>query len=147
MGLSMTPSTEAITATLPDAKQGVASALNDTSRELGGAIGVALLGSILTAGYSTNVADFAASQPGQLGALIGADYFVALGAAQQVAESNPSLATQIIDAAQRAYVDSWSSTMWVGVGVLAIAFAYVAILGPRKRSPEPGRFEPELIEA
>ena len=51
MGLTMTPATAAITETLPADKQGVASALNDTSREVGGALGVALLGSILSSGY------------------------------------------------------------------------------------------------
>lgn len=44
VGLSMSPSTTAITASLPEDKQGVASALNDTVREMGGAIGIALLG-------------------------------------------------------------------------------------------------------
>lgn len=55
MGLSMSPGTTAITASLPEEKQGVASALNDTVREFGGAIGIALIGSILNAGYSSNV--------------------------------------------------------------------------------------------
>jgi hypothetical protein len=51
LGLSMTPSTTAITGALPEDAQGVASALNDTTRELGGAIGVALLGSLLNSGH------------------------------------------------------------------------------------------------
>lgn len=42
MGFSMTPSTEAITSSLPADQQGVASALNDITRELGTALGVAL---------------------------------------------------------------------------------------------------------
>ena len=46
VGLLMSPSTAAITESLPAEKQGVASALNDTVRELGGAIGIALLGSL-----------------------------------------------------------------------------------------------------
>ena len=50
MGLSMTPSTEAITAPCPR-EQGVASALNDVTREFGTALGVALLGALLAAGY------------------------------------------------------------------------------------------------
>src|SRR5690606_2437163 len=44
VGLSMSPSTAAITASLPEEKQGVASALNDTVREMGGAVGIALIG-------------------------------------------------------------------------------------------------------
>src|SRR5699024_12154455 len=48
MGLSMTPSTSLLTEELPREEQGVASAVNDLSRELGGALGIAVMGSILT---------------------------------------------------------------------------------------------------
>ena len=44
MGLSMPPATTAILAALPPAKAGVASAVNDTTREVGGALGIAVLG-------------------------------------------------------------------------------------------------------
>ncbi|MDM4719684.1 hypothetical protein QTQ03_08865 [Micromonospora sp. WMMA1363] len=50
MCLAMTPSTEAITSSLPSSRQGVASALNDVTREFGTALGVALLGSVLPRG-------------------------------------------------------------------------------------------------
>ena len=52
MGLAMTPSTQAITSSLSDEQQGVASVLNDITRELGTALGVALLGALVTTGYS-----------------------------------------------------------------------------------------------
>lgn len=48
MGAAMTPATTAITEALPPSRQGVGSALNDLSREIGGAIGIAVIGSILT---------------------------------------------------------------------------------------------------
>jgi EmrB/QacA subfamily drug resistance transporter len=51
LGLAMTPATSGITAALPAARQGVASALNDLSRELGGAVGIAVMASILTTTY------------------------------------------------------------------------------------------------
>jgi EmrB/QacA subfamily drug resistance transporter len=51
MGLATTPATAAIVASLPESKQGVASAVNDAAREVGGAIGIAVLGSIITSGY------------------------------------------------------------------------------------------------
>ena len=57
MGLAGTPATTAITESLPPAKQGVASAVNDTARELGSALGIALLGSVLNQQYRANVAD------------------------------------------------------------------------------------------
>ena len=44
MGLAMTPATTAITDALPVAQQGVGSAMNDLARELGGALGIAVLG-------------------------------------------------------------------------------------------------------
>lgn len=47
MALATAPATSAIVASLPAAKQGVASAVNDTAREVGGALGIAVLGSIL----------------------------------------------------------------------------------------------------
>jgi len=55
MGLAMTPATTAITDALPPALQGVASAMNDLSREVGGALGIAVLGSVLNAGYRANL--------------------------------------------------------------------------------------------
>jgi hypothetical protein len=55
MGAAMTPATSAITEALPSAKQGVGSAINDLSREVGGAIGIAVIGSILTATYRSHV--------------------------------------------------------------------------------------------
>ena len=60
MAFTMTPSTTAITSSLPEEKQGVASALNDTVREVGGAVGIALLGSVLNSGYRSGVSNVAA---------------------------------------------------------------------------------------
>ena len=56
LGLGMTPATNAIVESLPVAKQGLASAVNDTSREMGGAFGIAIVGSAFTAGYRSHVA-------------------------------------------------------------------------------------------
>jgi EmrB/QacA subfamily drug resistance transporter len=55
MGAAMTPATSAITEALPPAQQGVGSALNDLSREVGGATGIAVIGSILTTTYTSHV--------------------------------------------------------------------------------------------
>jgi EmrB/QacA subfamily drug resistance transporter len=55
MGLAMTPATAAITDALPRAKQGVGSAMNDLARELGGALGIAVLGSVLQATYRAHL--------------------------------------------------------------------------------------------
>jgi Na+/melibiose symporter-like transporter len=55
MGAAMTPATSAITEALPQSQQGVGSALNDLSREVGGALGTAVIGSIVTAVYRSSL--------------------------------------------------------------------------------------------
>jgi EmrB/QacA subfamily drug resistance transporter len=55
MGAAMTPATTAITEALPQAQQGVGSALNDLSREVGGALGTAVLGSVVTGVYRSSL--------------------------------------------------------------------------------------------
>src|SRR5438105_5108267 len=53
MALTMPPSTASILSSLPMGKQGVGSAMNDTTRELGGALGVAVLGSVFATRYTS----------------------------------------------------------------------------------------------
>ena len=55
MGLAMTPATSGITSALPASQQGVGSAINDLSREVGGAVGIAVLASILTSTYQSHL--------------------------------------------------------------------------------------------
>jgi MFS family permease len=127
MGLTMTPATEAITETLPQDKQGVASALNDTSRELGGAVGIALLGSVLTAGYKSSVEPLLAGVPAELAEPASEGIGAAFAVAAQAGEQGPT----IIDAAKHAFVDGWIGSMWLGVGMAAVALAYLVIRGPK----------------
>ena len=51
MALAMSPATEAIMGSLPKAKAGIGSAMNDVVREVGGTLGVAVLGSVLASSY------------------------------------------------------------------------------------------------
>jgi EmrB/QacA subfamily drug resistance transporter len=62
MGLTMAPATESIMGSLPLAKAGVGSAMNDTTRQVGGALGVAIIGSVLSSTYGSQVGDAAAKQ-------------------------------------------------------------------------------------
>jgi hypothetical protein len=55
MGFTMVPATESIMGSLPLAKSGVGSAMNDTTRQVGGALGVAVLGSILASSYGVAI--------------------------------------------------------------------------------------------
>jgi hypothetical protein len=135
MGLTMTPSTEAITTSLPRDRQGVASALNDVTREFGTALGVALLGAVLTAGYRSaidarldGIPDEAAdaARGGIAGALVAAE------------TAQPQGAT-LVRAAQESFVDGWQRSMWAGVVVMAALFAYVLVRGPERERDQPMR--------
>jgi EmrB/QacA subfamily drug resistance transporter len=126
MGLSMTPSTEAITSSLPRERQGVASALNDVTREFGTAIGVALLGAVFTAGYQSSIAPrlngvptdaAAAAHRGIAGVLTLAD------------EAQPS-SMALLRSAQESFVQGWQQSMWAGAGVLIGLLVYVLARGP-----------------
>ncbi|MFF0366383.1 MFS transporter [Micromonospora sp. NPDC005087] len=131
MGLTQTPSTEAITSALPRERQGVASALNDVTREFGTALGVALLGAVLTAGYRNaidsrldGVPDDAAgtARQGIANAIAAAD-----GAGTQ--------AQALIRAAQESFVNGWQQAMWAGVAVMTILLVYVLARGPQRIPP------------
>ena len=63
IGMCTAPTTSAIMGAVPDEKQGVASAVNDTSREMGGALGIAVAGSILAGRYSHELAPRLANFP------------------------------------------------------------------------------------
>jgi MFS transporter, DHA2 family, multidrug resistance protein len=55
MGLIMAPATESVMGSVPRSKAGVGSAMNDTTRQMGGAIGVAVIGSLVLTAYRPGV--------------------------------------------------------------------------------------------
>ncbi|WBB61025.1 MFS transporter [Streptomyces sp. WMMC500] len=143
LGLTMVPSTEAITRSLREEKQGVASALNDVTRELGTALGVAMLGAILTAGYRSAIDDELTGVPE--GAAESAREGVA-NAIEASGSAGPQ-APGLIDAARQSYVDGWQQAMWVGVVVMAVLLVYIVFRGPDKPAPEPVADKAEGAEA
>jgi predicted MFS family arabinose efflux permease len=125
MGLAMTPSTEAITSALPRERQGVASALNDVTREFGTALGVALLGAVLSAGYRTAIDSRLDGLPTDTATK------AREGVANALAAANNTGSPSLVRAAKESFVDGWQQSMWVGAGVLALLFVYVLVRGDR----------------
>jgi EmrB/QacA subfamily drug resistance transporter len=126
MALSGAPATTAIVASLPREKQGVASAVNDVSRELGGALGIAVLGSVLNGAYRSGVADATTSLPP--GA---ADHATSsLAAAQQVGAQLGVQGQQLVVHAQTAFVDGFGQSLLVGAVALLLGAAFVALRAP-----------------
>jgi EmrB/QacA subfamily drug resistance transporter len=127
MGLTTAPSTGAIMETLPLDQAGVGSAVNDTTRELGGALGVAVMGSILASRFSAYIAPAAhgiASANGLPTATT-----TTLGATLSAAAGMPASARAALAlAARRSYVDAWNLTILVAVTVVIAAAILVAYL-------------------
>ncbi|GAB2898506.1 MFS transporter [Streptomyces deserti] len=129
MGLTMTPSTEAITTALPRERQGVASALNDVTREFGTALGVALLGAVLTSGYRGAIDSRLDGVPGDAADTAREGVANALAAADGAGPQAQALTR----AARESFVDGWQQAMWAGAVVMAILLVYVLARGPQQR--------------
>lgn len=130
-GLAMTPSTEAITGALPSEQQGVASAINDLTRELGAALGVALLGGLLTAGYRTAIGPHLGGFPDDI-AEVASEGIANAAIASQNAGAE---AAGLMDSAHEAFITGWQQAMWVGVAVM-VALLIVTILRAPKTADD-----------
>ena len=129
MGLAGTPATTAITRALPPQKQGVASALNDTARELGSVFGIAILGSVLNQSYREAMTDAVAGLPPQIGDRVLAS--VAFTSAPEVQQAG-ALGQALIAQAREAFVGGVGDAVLIGSVVLAAAAVAVALLAPRR---------------
>jgi MFS family permease len=127
MGLAGTPATTAITASLPMSKQGVASAWNDTSRELGSAFGIAILGSLLNQGYREGMADAVAGLPPQVAERVQAS--IAFTASPMVAQAGEA-GRVLVEQARVAFVGGVADAVLAASLILLLAAAAVAVLAP-----------------
>ncbi|WP_433201279.1 MFS transporter [Nocardia sp. CA-107356] len=142
MGLSMTPATEAITSSLPPEHQGVASALNDVTREFGTALGVALLGALVSSGYRTAIDPQLTDVPRDTAGAAREGIANALDVANQAGTQTQAL----IRAAQESFVTGWQHAMWAGIAIMTALFVYVLIRGPQQPTHTPAN-EPDDQEA
>ena len=104
MALAGAPATTAIVASLPRSKQGVASAVNDVSRELGGALGIAVLGSLMNSAYRAEMADSTAGLPAGAGEKARGS----LAAAEQIGEQLGPQGHQLVLHAQTAFLHGFT---------------------------------------
>ena len=138
MGLLMAPATESIMGSLPPAKAGVGSAMNDTTRQMGGALGVAIIGSVLASAY----------RPGVISALnaLGAPEPVVATAANSItgamdaaAQLPQPLADAVAAAASTEFVSAFHAAVLVGSAALLIAAAIVFRWLPARAGDVRGR--------
>ncbi|MGA7271596.1 MAG: DHA2 family efflux MFS transporter permease subunit [Acidimicrobiia bacterium] len=144
MGTAMAPATDSIMGSLPLAKAGVGSAMNDTTRQLGGALGVAILGSVLASSYSASMAPLVGSLPAQAAAAASDSIGGAVAVAGQMGANGAGL----LSAAFSAFIQGMDVAIWLAAGVaLAGAILTWIFLPARPRQEESARPLAEAGEA
>ncbi len=133
MAIVSAPATGSIISAVPLNRAGVASAVNDTTRELGGALGIAVFGSLVNSAYRSNIdlAGLELSAPTRVAAeeSIGE----AVDAASRSGNGDTSA---VIDRAGAAFTDAFNTTSWVAVAISVVAAVIVARTFTRAKEQE-----------
>ena len=122
MSLAMSPATESIMGSLPKAKAGIGSAMNDVVREVGGTLGVAVLGSVLASSYGNGMDGAVDGLPHDAAEAAGDS----VGGAHEVAAQMGGEAGARLSAlANESFVEAMTTTATLAAGV-ALAGALIA---------------------
>jgi EmrB/QacA subfamily drug resistance transporter len=137
IGLAMTPATDSVMGSLPLAKASVGSAVNDAARTAGGALGVAVLGSVLSSGYR---ADMDAVSAGA------AAHDSLSGALATAARIGGATGDRLAATAQEAFLNGMHAAVLVAAGI-ALVGALVALVFLPSREAAPATIVPEAVPA
>ena len=148
MGMTMAPATESIMGSLPPEKAGVGSAVNDTTREVGGALGVAVLGSVLSSIFGSRMDGAFGSVAVPHDVRDVAEH--SIGGALAVADRiGGEMGATVAKAARTAFVAGFHTTSVVAAGfaavgaVVALVFLPAKALGAKAADPAATTDEPE----
>ncbi|OBA63079.1 transporter [Mycobacterium sp. 1100029.7] len=131
LGLTFSPATEAIMGSLPADKAGIGSAVNDTTRELGGTLGVAIVGSVFASVYSAQLAS--APELAALPAGVSSAMRNSMAVAHNVIAHLPAEhAGRVRDAVNHAFLDGLQVGSLVCAGIALGAAIVVAGLLPAR---------------
>jgi len=131
----MAPATGSVMNAVPEAKAGVGSAMNDVNRQVGGALGVAIIGSIMSSVYRSGMTETAAALPAHLRHAARDS----IGSAHAVAQHLPAAAAQHLDAGAAS-----AFTHALGIGFFAAAIS-AAVAAPIVLRFLPGRRTSTLV--
>jgi EmrB/QacA subfamily drug resistance transporter len=129
MGLTLAPATDAIMGSLPLAKAGVGSAMNDTTRLVGGALGVAVFGTLMASAYASRIAPALSGLPDPVAAVARDSVGAATVVAGRLGTEGAALAT----AARSASAEAMGVAVLAGIGAVIIG-ALVALVFLPSRS-------------
>jgi len=129
----VTLTTDLIVGAAPPERAGAAAAISETGSELGGALGIAVLGSVGTAVYRRAMAGF----PAHLSHDANGVAQGTLGGAVAVAKELPArIGTQLVDSAQHAFARSLSVSAGICVVVVVLTAVFVSVLVRPTTTPE-----------
>ncbi|HET9172299.1 MAG TPA: MFS transporter [Actinospica sp.] len=129
-GLAIAPATASVIGALPVERAGVGSATNGTALQIGGATGVAVIGSVLAARYQDHIGALVAGHAmpaSALHAITGS-----LGGALQVAEQAGPFGPALAAAARSAFLDGMTLAMGIAAGVVAAGALLVLLALPNR---------------
>ncbi len=126
IGLCTAPSTSAIMTSVPDDKQGVASAVNDTTREVGAALGIALTGSMLAARYTSALLPQLTGFPEPVREAATRSLGEALGLAPRLGPQ----AAHLVEVSKGAFLTAMDSSVLVLGIVVAVAAVLISLWAP-----------------
>jgi MFS-type transporter involved in bile tolerance (Atg22 family) len=130
LGLTSAPATEAIMGVVPKEKAGIGSAMNDATRELGGTLGVAVIGSVFASLYAARLA-LPRGLPDRAAEAARESVGGAFIAAQNIADAGLGpLAAELKATASAAFFDGFAAGCLVAAGVAAVGALAAAVLLP-----------------
>jgi len=135
MGLVMAPASTTIMTTVPGHQAGAGSAINDTIREVGGALGIAILGSLSAAMYRSRLGTVLAGH--HVHGLVAHVAASSVAAADIVGRHVGGVAgVEVAGAAHSAFVSAMDTGMRVAAGVALVSAVGAVFALPRHREPE-----------
>lgn len=118
MSIAMSPTTDLMMSAVPRARAGMGSAMNDTTRELGGSLGVAVLGSLLASQYGSKIAPAVSALPDQ--AKVIAEN--SLAGALKVSEMLPeAVRGTVVEAAKTAWISGFRRALIIGAVIITLS--------------------------
>jgi EmrB/QacA subfamily drug resistance transporter len=131
IGFTMSPATNAVMNSLPPNRAGIGSAMNDTTRQLGGALGVAVLGSLLNGTYRAGVSQLAYVS-GMSGNILEQIRSSVQGAHVIALTVAGGLTNTIVQTSDLAFVDGMKKSLFIGAVVMLVAAATSMAILPKK---------------
>ena len=127
MGVAMSPATDSIMSSVPVNKAGIGSAMNDTTRQIGGALGVAVLGTIMNNVYLSDVTSLEQQIPPEAYAAVSSSV---QGAHAIAARVGAPMGTMIESVADKAFVNGMTEAMLIAAFIMAFASVFTFIVLP-----------------